>query len=560
MQRLYPTQAAGIEELRVGSWRTRKRKRTIITAPTGFGKTTVAAHLIDSSIKAGWRSLFMAHRTELIEQAWQRMFDQGITGGFVKAGKPEDMTLDLQVASVQTANQRARLQKLMEWARGRKVILLVDECHRTAGPTYLVIINALRSVAACLIIVGATATPYRLDGKGLGNPNDLDSGIYEDLIEITTPGYLFDNGICRKCWRESPAGHLCCDALIRSYLVRPSIYGIANPDMSGVKMKQGDFDKVETAKRMSQVKLVADMVTTYETKAAGELMAIFAVNRAHAKQIADQFNERSRSWPRPLYQSGEYVSYLDGETSTEERNLILAKFSVGMVKGISQCNVLIEGWDPESDYQRVLRDPRIWPTRDTPPEYIPLTVTIDGAPTSSMGRWMQGPVGRNTRSHPKKPHAKLFDHAGNIWRLKMFPEDHHGFDLGGLKIKQGSGVAEKRSIQIVTCPTCMGAVRSGTPCCPYCGATLIVRSRDIVTLDGDLELMERGEGSKRAATPAEKEAAYIKLMSEAKSGSRSPITADANYKSLFGAQVPFDMKRRVYIQFGFAKLLPAGMR
>lgn len=556
-QRLYPYQAKGVDSLRVGSWRERKMRKTIVTLPTGGGKTSISGYTLAAALDAGWSGIFFAHRTELIEQAHQRLLQFGIEGAYVKAGKPERYDLPLLIASVQTASQPARLRRIVEWARGRRIVLFIDECHRTAGATYLTILAAIESVAKVVVVVGLTATPYRLDGKGLGCPENISAGIYHDLVEVTTPAYLFDNGLCRACWTENKVGHVCCGGhIIRPFLMRPQIYECANVDMTGVKRVRGDLDGAEVSRRMRKVELVADIPTTYERLAPGETGAFFAVDRAHAQMVADSFNERAKSFRRPVYDGGKYCAFLDGETDPGERACILAMLSIGRYKIVSQCGVLIEGWDPESDYKRVTDDSTYWPTRDTPPEYVPVTVTIDGCPTQSLGRWMQGPIGRNTRSHLKKPWAKVLDHASNLRRLKCWPDDHHTFDLGGLKIRD-KGAPEKQSTEIVKCPDCLGTFKPGPANCPYCGTPILIKSagRDVVVVDGELTLATRPEESKRPATPAEREAMYLKLLAECKARSEPPTVADSNFRALFKMTVPLDVKSRCYRQSGFAAYL-----
>ena len=49
------------EQLRAGS------RRVLIVAPTGSGKTVLAAHIMACAVESGRRVLFVAHRRELIE-------------------------------------------------------------------------------------------------------------------------------------------------------------------------------------------------------------------------------------------------------------------------------------------------------------------------------------------------------------------------------------------------------------------------------------------------------------------------------------------------------------
>ena len=77
-------------------------------------------------------------------------------------------------------------------------------------------------------------------------------------------------------------------------------------------------------------------------------------------------------------------------------------------------NVLTEGYDSESSYDLVLHECRseLWQGRSYPPEYVPLCVLGDYAPTKSMGAFIQF-WGRGSRVHKDKPWLRLLSHAGN---------------------------------------------------------------------------------------------------------------------------------------------------
>lgn len=119
--RLRPYQQAavdGVEErVRAGI------KRILIVAPTGSGKTTMAAALITRALARRERVLFMAHRRELIGQAYQRLLDVGVSErelGVLMASDPRSrIGARVQVASVDTLRNRAK---------PRADLVFVDEC------------------------------------------------------------------------------------------------------------------------------------------------------------------------------------------------------------------------------------------------------------------------------------------------------------------------------------------------------------------------------------------------------------------------------------------------
>jgi superfamily II DNA or RNA helicase len=70
----------------------------------------------------------------------------------------------VQVASIQTLNRRDKPSA---------VLIIIDECHLSCSQSY----HNLLSCYSNAVVIGLTATPVRLDGRGLGK-------IYFDLVEV----------------------------------------------------------------------------------------------------------------------------------------------------------------------------------------------------------------------------------------------------------------------------------------------------------------------------------------------------------------------------------------
>jgi len=73
--RLRPDQARAVEALRAYVERVR---RILLVAPTGAGKTVVAASIMGAAAARGERVLFLAHRRELIQQTYRKLLDLGV--------------------------------------------------------------------------------------------------------------------------------------------------------------------------------------------------------------------------------------------------------------------------------------------------------------------------------------------------------------------------------------------------------------------------------------------------------------------------------------------------
>jgi superfamily II DNA or RNA helicase len=90
------------------------KKRIIIVAPTGAGKTVIAAAIIKSVAAKRRGVLVLAHRREIIAQTSEKLHAQGVPHGIIQAGITPRPLEDVQVASIQTLWTRAMHTGRME--------------------------------------------------------------------------------------------------------------------------------------------------------------------------------------------------------------------------------------------------------------------------------------------------------------------------------------------------------------------------------------------------------------------------------------------------------------
>jgi superfamily II DNA or RNA helicase/HKD family nuclease len=138
--------------------------RNLVVAPTGTGKTLVAAFDYQRQPYAGLRPrlLFLAHREELLRQARDRfrhvLRDESF-GELLGAGE-EPSSYHYLFATIQSFRSRGLLAS--EGADFWEYIVL-DEAHHAAAESYRETIAALRP----RILLGLTATPERMDGESI---------------------------------------------------------------------------------------------------------------------------------------------------------------------------------------------------------------------------------------------------------------------------------------------------------------------------------------------------------------------------------------------------------
>lgn len=270
------------------------RKRVMLQAPTGFGKTVNAAAIVDGALSKGKRILVTVPALSLVDQTVEALWDEGIRDvGVIQANHAlTNWARPVQVASVQTLARRGLPEA---------DIALVDEAHRWFdfyGKWFLE--EGWRTKP----IIGLSATPWT---RGLGR-------YYEELIIAATTSQLIDAG----------------------YLSKFRVFAPSHPDLSQVRTVAGDYHEGDLSDVMGQQGLVADVVDCWLRNAEGRSTLCFAVDRAHAKHLEQRFAA-----------AGVSTAYIDANTSADDRNKIRDRFHDGDVRVVCNVGCLTTGvdWD-----------------------------------------------------------------------------------------------------------------------------------------------------------------------------------------------------------------------
>lgn len=138
------------------------QNRNLVVAPTGTGKTLIAAFDYARQPGPKKRLLFLAHREELLRQA-RDVFRQVLRDesfGELLVGGESPRSYEFLFATVQSVGSR-QLSKQMGHQYWQYVVL--DEAHHTAAASYREILEPLEPE----ILLGLTATPERMDGESI---------------------------------------------------------------------------------------------------------------------------------------------------------------------------------------------------------------------------------------------------------------------------------------------------------------------------------------------------------------------------------------------------------
>jgi DNA repair protein RadD len=333
---LRPYQLEAVEQLR-NRYR-EGAKRALLICPTGGGKTVIFSHVAGKSVERGSRVIVIAHRRELVKQASDKLAAFGLSHGIIQAGFRPRPHCPVQVASIQTLLGRAT-------AISRADLVVIDEAHHvTTKNGYSKVLARFPEAK----VLGVTATPWRLDGKGLGD-------VFDAHVVARTPRELRDDGFL------VPVGGWEYEAI----------------DTSSARVQRGDFVVGDLARAATSARVVGDIVGEWLKHAAGRRTVLFALSIEHSQYMVEAFKK-----------AGVAAEHVDGEMPTADRDAVLQRLRAGVTHVVCNCNVLTEGFDcPE------------------------LECCILARPTLSLSLALQM-VGRVLRPAPGKAIARIHDHAG----------------------------------------------------------------------------------------------------------------------------------------------------
>ena len=267
----------------------------LLVMPTGAGKTVVFAEISKRLRKNKHNVLILVHRKELIDQASKKLKAIKVTHGIIAANyQPKNSSI--QIASVQTLVRRLNTNKF------KPHYIIIDEAHHAAAGSWDKILTNFSDAYR----IGCTATPIRLDGRGLKD-------YFDDLI----PSYSISKLIELK------------------YLAPYKVY--APPlklNLNKVKVLGGDFQKKDLEEKMQKADIVGDAVQQYKKHADGLPAIAFCISVKHAERVCKRFND-----------AGYKSAIVHGDMPLKQREEVIGGLGNGKIQVLTSVDVISEGTD-----------------------------------------------------------------------------------------------------------------------------------------------------------------------------------------------------------------------
>lgn len=252
----------------------REGKRAILyVAPTGSGKTVILGDVYANHVRhqPEPRAVLYVHRRELVTQAAAAFRAFGLDVGCFGEGA----AAPVQIVMAQTALARGEVEAC--------TLAGFDEAHHYAADEWGTLVAAHKGAGA--VLVGATATPERGDGRGLGH-------IFDHIVVVSQVRALVGAGYLVPCEYQGPV------------------------------------------RAVPKGKIAMHPLKAHQRFAGNRRNVIFCPNLKAA-----------REWQADFLAAGTPAEIVWGNQATDEREATLDRFRRGEVRVLLNCYVLTEGWD-----------------------------------------------------------------------------------------------------------------------------------------------------------------------------------------------------------------------
>ena len=281
----------------------------LVVMATGLGKTVTAAEVVR---QRGGRSLWVAHRSELVEQAESTIGEiTGVIPQVEMAERRAQMTLGGSkciVGSVQSLNaKRNGVSRLNRFDSLFFNTLVTDEAHHAVAKSWAKVANHFCENPE-LKHLGLTATPDRGDEAALGQIYGSCAFRY-DIQDGVKDGWLVPILIQRIYMDEI--------------------------DLSLIGKVAGDFNQGELATTMEKDRAMHGVAEAVLSEVGERKTIIFTSSVAHSHGLADILNHAKVG----------SAAAVDGKTPKEQRKRTLDNYRAGNIQFLCNVGIATEGFD-----------------------------------------------------------------------------------------------------------------------------------------------------------------------------------------------------------------------
>lgn len=423
---LYPHQATAVDDLRGAM---RNHRSVLLQAACGFGKTVVLAAICKMAAQRGKRVIFGVHRKELIEQTSKTFGKIDLDHSYIAASRACSLAARAHIASIPTLRNRI--------GKFPADLLIVDEAHLSMADGWHKVIQHYAESGA--FIIGCTASPLRLDGRGLKKN-------FGAMVRTQSVRWLMDNG----------------------YLSDYRLFAPSTPDLTALHTLAGDYRKDEASALMNKPSITGDCVSHWLDHAERRKTIVYCCSLEHSKSVAADFRNR-----------GVRAFHVDGDTPEDIRAMATRDLADGKLEIITNCQIFTEGVDLAA----------------LAGKDVSIECVVNLRPTKSLALWTQI-CGRALRKKDRP--ALILDHAGCAIDPSLgFPDDDIEWELTDTVMRRAKRAADDISVKV--CPKCFGAQRSGPPRCGLCGHVFEIKQRQVTEKDGELRELTPEDMEKRRA-------------------------------------------------------------
>jgi DNA repair protein RadD len=284
----------------------------LVSIPTGGGKSLIIALAIQRW-KAGFpplRALVLAHRKELVQQNSAELlglYPEADVGIYAAGLRRKDTDNAIIYASIDSVHNRAGEFPPFN-------VVIIDEAHRIplkGEGKYRKFLAELKRWNERMVIVGLTATPFRMEGPICHKDHVMQELIYEAHVgDLIKDGFL-----CGL--RSKRSAH--------------------QPDLSGIRKTGGDY----------VVKALSETIDNDENVSAAvrELLRICDAERRKSVVVFCIDEEHCKHVSKELRKYGIDAPYVIGKTGSADRDKIAKDFIAGKTRFLLNINVYTEGFN-----------------------------------------------------------------------------------------------------------------------------------------------------------------------------------------------------------------------